>query len=327
MARRTVTVFGGSGFIGRHLVQRLARAGAHVRVAVKDVEAAAFLKPLGDLGQIVPVKADVTDDASVAKAVDGADWVVNLVGLMHSSGKRSYRAVHAGGAERIAKAAKTAGATRLVHVSSLGAHLDSISAHLMTKAEGEKVVAAAFPDATILRPSIIFGPGDCFFNKFAGLIRISPVLPIFTNTLSFTSNGANFQPVYVGDVADAIMGALTGDSALGKTYELVGPRVMNMREAMGMIVKVTGRKRWILPIHVDIARFVAIFNQFWWSPWITPDQLTMLEIDSVASGDFPGLKELGVAHPETVETILPTYLSRFRLLHNCVRMRGDVSHG
>ncbi|OFX14595.1 MAG: hypothetical protein A2516_09780 [Alphaproteobacteria bacterium RIFOXYD12_FULL_60_8] len=320
MARRIVTVFGGSGFLGRHVVQRLARTGALVRVAVRDAEAAQFLKPLGDLGQIVIVRADITEPSTIAKAVRGADWVINLVGILHSSGHRSFRAVHAMGAGRLAKAAAASGATRFVHISALGADRDSPSAYQMTKAEGEAAVLKAFPTATILRPGVMFGPDDQFFNRFASLLRISPVLPVFTTHFTGDLSGPKFQPVYVGDVADAVLASLTDETALGKTFELGGPDVMTMRQVMEYIVEVTGRPRFIMPVHTDFIRFVAIFTQFWPKPPITPDQITVLESDNVLSGTKPGLRQLGIS-PETIGAVVPTYLSRYRLHHNMLRFR------
>ena len=227
MTPSMVTVFGGSGFLGRHLVQRLAATGARVTVAVRNPESALFLKPMGDVGQITPVGADVRDGPAVAAAVQGADWVVNLVGVLYETRRQSFSAIHAQGAERIAKAAKAAGAKRLVHVSAIGANRHSSAAYARSKAAGEAAVAAAYPAATILRPSIIFGPEDDFFNRFAAMARVSVALPLFGG------GETRFQPVYVGDVAAAVVKALTDEGTAGTTYELGGPRVYSFRQQIG----------------------------------------------------------------------------------------------
>ncbi|MCH6576919.1 MAG: complex I NDUFA9 subunit family protein [Proteobacteria bacterium] len=310
MTPSMVTVFGGSGFLGRHLVQRLAATGARVTVAVRNPESALFLKPMGDVGQITPVGADVRDGPAVAAAVQGADWVVNLVGVLYETRRQSFSAIHAQGAERIAKAAKAAGAKRLVHVSAIGANRHSSAAYARSKAAGEAAVAAAYPAATILRPSIIFGPEDDFFNRFAAMARVSVALPLFGG------GETRFQPVYVGDVAAAVVKALTDEGTAGTTYELGGPRVYSFRQLMTLMLAEIGRKRILLPLPFFVADAMGAVLQslplpFGMAPPLTGDQAKLLRYDNVVSGDAPGLADLGIA-PTACEIILPTYLDRFR---------------
>ena len=310
MTPSMVTVFGGSGFLGRHLVQRLAATGARVTVAVRNPESALFLKPMGDVGQITPVGADVRDGPAVAAAVQGADWVVNLVGVLYETRRQSFSAIHAQGAERIAKAAKAAGAKRLVHVSAIGANRHSSAAYARSKAAGGAAVAAAYPAATILRPSIIFGPEDDFFNRFAAMARVSVALPLFGG------GETRFQPVYVGDVAAAVVKALTDEGTAGTTYELGGPRVYSFRQLMTLMLAEIGRKRILLPLPFFVADAMGAVLQslplpFGMAPPLTGDQAKLLRYDNVVSGDAPGLADLGIA-PTACEIILPTYLDRFR---------------
>ncbi len=310
MTPSMVTVFGGSGFLGRHLVQRLAATGARVTVAVRNPESALFLKPMGDVGQITPVGADVRDGPAVAAAVQGADWVVNLVGVLYETRRQSFSAIHAQGAERIAKAAKAAGAKRLVQVSAIGADRHSSAAYARSKAAGEAAVAAAYPAATILRPSIIFGPEDDFFNRFAAMARVSVALPLFGG------GETRFQPVYVGDVAAAVVKALTDEGTAATTYELGGPRVYSFRQLMTLMLAEIGRKRILLPLPFFVADAMGAVLQslplpFGMAPPLTGDQAKLLRYDNVVSGDVPGLADLGIA-PTACEIILPTYLDRFR---------------
>ena len=327
MTRRVVTVFGGSGFIGRHLVRRLAASGATVRVPVRDVDTALFLKTMGEVGQIVPMSVDLGDKKLVAAAVDGAEVVINLIGILSEWWNRSFQNVHVDGATAIAKAAAAAGAKRLIHMSAIAADKNSASAYGRTKALGEEAALAAFPDATIMRPSVIFGPEDKFFNLFAGLARLSPVLPVFgcptfpkidlfgdeglVNVDPYGDGGTRFQPVYVGDVADAVMRALDDPESRGKTYELGGPRVYSFKELMDLMLAEIGRKRVLLPVPFMIARIEAWFLEKWPQPILTRDQVTLLERDNVVGADALGFKDLQV-EPVTAESILPTYLHRFR---------------
>jgi NADH dehydrogenase len=319
-----VVVFGGSGFVGRHLVRRLAAAGALVRIAVRDPLAAADLKPQGDVGQIVPIRADITDAGDIAAAVEGTAAVVNLVGILAEKGRQTFEAVHHKAAGEVAAAAAAAGARRLVHVSALGANKGSDSAYARTKALGEEAVLSAFPEATILRPSVVFGPEDNFFNLFAAVARLSPVLPVFgaTPTLVtapgklpklklFGKGGPKFQPVYVGDVAEAILRALESREAAGKRYELGGPRVYSFKELMELLLREIGRRRILVPVPLPILAIDAAVLEFLRLDLITRDQVRLLARDNVVNRRALTFADLGL-QPKTIEIILPTYLDRFR---------------
>ncbi len=321
-----ITVFGGSGFIGRHLIRRLAAQGWEIRVAVRDLESALPLKTAGDVGQVVPWCCDISRTEHVAAAVAGADAVVNLVGALYPSGRNSFQNLHVAGPTAIAEAAKAAGVKRFVHMSALGADANSESVYARTKAEGEQAVRAIFPGVVIFRPSVLFGPEDKFFNLFAGLSRFSPVLPVFgcpsLPKLSFGDGGlkvdfygdggTKFQPVYVGDVADAIMVGLSSTEATGNTYELGGPTVYSFKQLMQMLLAYTNRKRLLLPVPFFVAELKACFLQLLPKPLLTRDQVLLLKTDNVVHDGAKGLADLGIA-PTTAESILPTYLSRFRL--------------
>jgi len=320
MRGKLVTVFGGTGFIGRHLVQRLATAGARVRVAVRHPQEAAFMQPMGDVGQIAAVRASVTHEDSVRAAVAGADAVVYLVGILYEKGRRTFDALHREGPGTVARAAKEAGVGALVHMSALGADPESHSRYATSKAAGEAAVREAFPDAAIVRPSVVFGPQDGFFNLFASLARFMPFLPVFgcpkpryhNGTIDiYGDGGVKFQPVYVGDVADAIVKCLGDASCAGKTYELGGPAVCSFKEIMETILRETGRKRLLLPVPYFLASLEAGFLQLMPKPLLTTDQVELLKTDNVVSGDCPGLAELGIA-PTGAEVVIPTYLDRYR---------------
>ncbi len=305
MAHGLVTVFGGSGFAGRYVVEALARTGARVRVATRLPDRAIYLKPLGDVGQVVPVAANVRDDASVKAAVAGADTVINLTGILNQRGRQTFDAVHVDGAGRIANAAREAGAGRLVHFSALGADETSAAAYSRSKALGEAMVRAAFPSATIMRPGVMFGSEDRFFNLFAGLARLSPVLPLIGG------GKARFQPVHVCDVAGAVMAALRDPATGGALFELGGPSVYSFRELLEMLLGVVGRRRLLVPVPVWMAVMDAWFLEFLPVPPLTRDQVRMLQIDNVVSDGAAGLAELGI-QPTAAEIILPTYLARYR---------------
>ncbi len=306
MAFRVVTVFGGSGFLGRHLVKRLAERGWRIRIATRNPGDALFLKTAGSVGQIVPTFANVRDDHSVSAAVDGADYVVNLVGILYESGRQTFKAVHEEAAGRIARAAKEAGASRLIQISAIGAAPESRSRYARTKAAGERAVLEAFPDATIFRPSIIFGPEDGFFNLFASLSRMSPFLPLIGG------GRTRFQPVYVGDVADAMLACLDREDSRGETYELGGPTVYTFRELMELLLATIGRERALLPVPWTIAGVQAAFLGMLPKPLLTRDQLAQLKTDNVVSEGARTLADLGI-EPTAAELILPTYLDRFRV--------------
>jgi uncharacterized protein YbjT (DUF2867 family) len=308
MAPRQVTVFGGSGFIGRYVVQRLARAGDRVVVAVRDTEGAQFTRMFGDVGQVMPVPCDVTKPATVAAALRNADAAINLVGILYGSRAR-FDAVHHVGARNVAEAARAAGVQRLVHVSAIGADPGSSSAYARSKGLGEEAVRAAFPEATILRPSVVFGPEDEFFNRFARLARISPVLPLFGG------GRTKFQPVYVGDVDNAAFAALTDKSARGRTFELGGPEVLSLADVFRIVLRETNRERWLVPVPFFAADIVGVLSPVMHlpgrPPLITRDQAKLLRRDNVVSPGAAGLRDLGVM-PTALELIVPTYLQTYR---------------
>jgi NADH dehydrogenase len=301
MSFRQVTVFGGSGFLGRYVVQRLARSGARVAVAVRHTDAADFVRIFGQVGQVMPVPCDVTIPESVSAALRGSEAAVNLVGILCESGRRQrFDGVHHKGAGVVAAAARDAGLKRLVHISAIGANANSPSTYARTKALGEDAVRAAYPEATILRPSIVFGPEDDFFNRFARLARVAPALPLFG------CGKTKFQPVYVADVADAVMAALDEKTARGRTYELGGPEVMNFEQILKLILAETNRCRCLVRLPFWIADVLGAV-----SPMLTRDQARLLRIDTVVASGAAGLKELGVA-PTALELVLPTYLDKYR---------------
>jgi NADH dehydrogenase len=305
MTRKLATVFGGSGFLGRYVVQRLAKQGWMVRAAERRPDEALFLKPLGEIGQITPIAANIRHQASVEAAIVGADAVVNLVGLLYQSGRQRFDAVHVEGAGRVAAAARKAGASRFVQISAIGADPASPAAYGRTKAAGEAAVKAAFPDATVLRPSIVFGPEDQFFNRFARMARMSPALPLIGG------GHTKFQPVYVGDVADAVMAAIDRNDSQGKTYELGGPEIRSFRELMTQMLAEIGRRRLLVPVPFAIASLQGALLQLLPMPPLTLDQVRLLKRDNVVAPGMPGLGELGIS-PTALELILPTYLARYR---------------
>ena len=306
MSGRIVTVFGASGFLGRHIVRALAKAGWRVRAAVRHPNLAEFLRPMGLVGQVQPFKADIARPDEVAAAVRGADAVVNLVGVMHGGlGGKRFFAVHEEGARNVAEAAAAAGVARLVHMSALGASEDSVSGYARSKAAGETAVRAAFPAATILRPSVVFGQEDQFFNRFANLARYTLILPLIGG------GRTKFQPVFVGDVAQAVAAALETPASAGQTYELGGPEVLSFREVLELIVRITGRRRLFVALPFALAKLGAYPAALLPNPPLTPDQVDLLKTDNVVAAGAKGLADLGVA-AEAAEAILPTYLWRFR---------------
>ena len=305
MATRSVaTVFGGSGFIGRYIVKRLAKKGFVVRVAVRDTERALFLKPMGAVGQIVPLYASLTHEPTVHRAVEGADLVVNAVGILSERRSGDFQRIQAEGAGWSARLAAAAGVARLVHISAIGADPNAASRYAASKGIGEAMLREAFAGATILRPSLVFGPEDMLFNRFAAMARMLPLMPVICgDTL--------FQPVYVGDVADAVMAALARPDAAGAIYELGGPRVWQFRELLAYVLQETGRKRRMVDVPMGLARLQARIMELLPGKPLTQDQLLMLQHDNVASADIPGLKELGIV-PTPVELVVPVYLRRFQ---------------
>lgn len=306
---RIVTVFGGSGFIGRHVVRALAQQGWRVRNACRRPDLAQHLQPLGSVGQIVSVQANVRNTPSVEAAVAGADAVVNLVAIAYESGRQTFKDVHVGGAARVAEAAKAAGVKTFVHMSALGADAGSKSVYARTKAEGEAAVRKAFPDAVSFRPSVVFGPEDDFLNRFAALARMTPVLPLIGG------GHTKFQPVFAGDIADAVAAVLAGKAKPGSTYELGGPEVKTFRELMEYILEVTARKRLLVPLPFGLASVQAQFLQLLPKPLLTTDQVELLKHDNIVSEASAKnglvLENLGVSGT-AMETVVPAYLYRFR---------------
>jgi len=308
-----VTVFGGSGFLGRHVVRALCKRGYRVRVAVRRPDLAGHLQPLGRVGQIHAVAANLRYPASVEAAARDADIVVNLVGILFERGRQRFESVHTFGAEAVALAAAAFGA-RLIHVSAIGADPDAPSHYARTKAMGEKLALAAMPSATILRPSILFGPEDDFFNKFAALARIAPALPLIGG------GHTRFQPVFAGDVAAAVLAAIDRPETGGAIYELGGPEVMSFKELMQYVLATIERRRLLVPIPYRLARTMAFFLQLPTKllsikPQLTQDQVDLLLRDNIVSEDAKNagrtLAGLGI-EPVAMRAIVPTYLWRFR---------------
>jgi uncharacterized protein YbjT (DUF2867 family) len=288
------TIYGGSGFVGRYIARRMAKAGWRVRVAVRNPNEALFVKPYGVVGQVEPILCNIRDDASVRAALTGADAVVNCVGILVEAGKNRFDAVQAEGPERIARLAAENGVGQMVHISAIGADMNSDSEYAASKGEGEAGVLKHMPNAVILRPSIIFGPEDDFFNRFAGMTRMGPILPV-------VSADSKFQPVYVDDVAQAAALAVMG-KADGGVYELGGPEVDTFRGLMQRMLAVVHRRRLILNMPVWIARIMATSFDL---------QLKNLANDNLVAADAKGFADLGI-RPVAMASVLPDYLWRFR---------------
>jgi uncharacterized protein YbjT (DUF2867 family) len=303
-----VTVFGGSGFVGAQVVRQLAKAGWRIRVAVRNPNLAHAMRLAGDVGQIDIVQANVRNEASLRRALQGAQACVNLVAVMNESGRQGFQAVHVMGARNVAAAARAEGVGRVVQVSALGADLQSESKYARTKAEGEAAVREIYPDAVVIRPSIVFGADDRFFNRFAAMAQISPVLPLIGGGLTL------FQPVFVGDVGLAIARTVALPEAAGQTYELGGPGILSFKALMQMMLAEINKRRILLPLPWPVAGLVGALGDLAGvviTPPITSDQVILLKADNVTSGAYPGLAELGIA-PTTLETVLPTYLYHYR---------------
>jgi uncharacterized protein YbjT (DUF2867 family) len=303
-----VAVFGGSGFLGRHVVQALARQNYRIRVAVRRPELAGHLQPLGRVGQIHAVQANLRHKPSILAAVRGADIVINLCGILYESGRQRFEIVHAHGPETVALAAATHDA-RMIHVSAIGADEDSTAAYARSKAQGERLVLAATPQTVIFRPSIVFGAEDAFFNRFAGMARLLPALPLIGG------GHTRFQPVFAGDVATAIVKAAAGEARPGTIYELGGPEVFTFRELMEYVLATIQRRRLLVSVPFGVARLEAAFLELLPKPLLTRDQVELLRYDNVVSEaarrEGRTLDGLGIA-PATVAAIVPTYLWRFR---------------
>ena len=315
---RLATVFGGSGFVGRHIVRALARRGWRVRIAVRRPDLANFLQPSGVVGQILPVQANLRYPKSVADAIDGAEMVVNAVGLRSESGAQTFKAVHVEGAGAVARAAKEAGVSSFVHISGIGADASSPSAYISTKGLGEEATREAFPDAVILRPSVVFGPEDDFFNRFGALARIFPILPLFGG------GATRLQPVYVGDVALATAESLAGSARPGATYELGGPEIMTLREAADLALRAVDRRRLLVGLPAGPSRLIASLTTFASRATlgkfprlltVAREQVDLLASDNVVSATAEAerrtLAGLGV-QPQAADAIVAAYLVRFR---------------
>ncbi len=305
MATRSVaTVFGGGGFIGRYVVKRLAAAGHIVRVAGRNTEGTKPLMTMGRVGQVVPLYVSLGNESAVARAVEGADIVVNLVGILAERRAGDFQRAQAEGPARIARLAAAAGVGRMAHISAIGADARSPSQYASTKAAGEAGVRASLPGAVILRPSLVFGAEDQFFNRFGAMAMTLPVMPVI-------QGGSRFQPVYVGDVADAVMAALTREDTPGQTYELGGPKVWTFRELLQWILHETRRNRPLLEIPMGLARIQARIGEWLPGKPLTRDQLLLLSRDNVVTQGAKGLQDLGIT-PTPIELIVPEYLDRYR---------------
>lgn len=303
-----VTVFGGSGFIGTQAVRQLARAGWRIRVAVRNPGLGYRMRLHGDVGQIDVVQANVRDEPSVRRALEGATAAVNLVAVGYERGRQSFQAVNVDGARTVAEAARAEGLIRLVQMSALGADAASESAYARSKAQAEQAARGAFAGAVVVRPSIVFGQDDGFFNKFATMAQFSPALPLIGG------GATRFQPVYVGDVAQALAQVTTDSAAEGQTYELGGPAVFTFRELMELMLAETGQRRLLLPLPFAAGGLLGSIGDLMSvlvPPPVTSDQVKLLRVDNVLSGQHPGLADLGIT-PTTLESVLPTYLYRYR---------------
>ncbi|MFM9942941.1 MAG: complex I NDUFA9 subunit family protein [Hyphomicrobiaceae bacterium] len=314
-----VTVFGGSGFVGRHTVRALARCGYRVRAATRRPDLAGHLQPMGGVGQIHAVQANLRYPDSVARAVEGAEAVVNLVGVLVKSGRQTFDAVHVEGARTVAQAARAAGVRHLVHVSAIGADARSKGHYGRTKAAGEAAVLERFPDAVILRPSLIFGPEDALFNRFGNMARMAPLIPLIGG------GRTKFQPVYAGDVAAAIVAAVEGRAKPGAVYELGGPEVVTFRKLLDRTQAWAGHERWYLRMPFWLAKLgaamtVPLPNTL--RP-LTVDQVRMLQVDNVVSDaatkEGRTLAGLGILSAHAMDTIVPQYLEQYR-------PKGQFSH-
>lgn len=307
--RALVTIYGGSGFIGRHVVRAIAKTGARMRVAVRRPELAGHLQPLGGVGQISLVQANVRYPESLIAPSRDADAVVNLVGILFPTGRQTFKSVQDEGARHVAEAAWAAGAKALVHVSAIGANPESKSVYARTKAEGERAVREIYPEAVILRPSIVFGPEDDFFNRFARLARALPALPLIGG------GRTRLQPVFAGDVAKAVVAGIAGEAAAGAPYELGGPEILTMKDVMRRVLDYAMRKRLLVPLPFWLAKLQGAFLQLFPNPMLTLDQVRLLQVDNVVSAEAKRegrtLDGLGI-EPVAVASVVPDYLEQFR---------------
>lgn len=302
---RTITIFGGSGFVGRYIVQKFAENGDQIRVAVRHPNSAQFLKPLGNVGQITPVQTSLSSMDNLSHIIKGSDVVINLVGILYEKGSQTFKKIHVEGASNIAKTACHLSVPTLIHMSALGANKDSRARYASTKARGEEEVMKHFPEATLFRPSVIFGNEDAFLNRFAQMALLSPFLPLIGG------GRTRFQPVYVGDVADCFFKASSLETAKGQTYELGGPSIYTFKELMLYLLQTIHRQRLLLPLPFGLAKIIGGIVQFLPSPPLTPDQVELLKTDNTLSPQSLNAEDLGIV-PKALETIAPLYLARYR---------------
>ncbi len=305
MEQRVIAVFGGAGFLGRYVVQQLARAGYRLRIISRNPEIDSELYTSGDVGQISLFSADITKPESYKTALAGCYGVINLVGILFEGGKQNFTNVHSLGAEKLAIAAKAAGVSRFIHISALGVNNERGSSYARSKMLGERAVISAFPEATILRPSVLFGAEDNFFNKFAKMAGISPALPLIGGGKTM------FQPVYVGDVARAIRVCLSQDESKGQIYELAGARTYSFKQIIEYILSQTGKKRFLVSLPFPVAAIMARFMEFFPNPMLTCDQVKSLKHNNILGQSANGLALLGIK-PTPLEAVVPDYLSIYR---------------
>lgn len=305
MHGKVVSIYGGSGFLGRYITQELAELGAIIRVCVRYPEEAAFLKPMGSVAQITPIAFNIKSPEAINEIAQGADFLINCVGILSESKEGRFDEVHHKGAEYIALAAQKQNVKRLIHISALGADLKSSSLYAQSKAKGELSVLKIFPEATILRPSIVFGTEDQFFNRFAKMAQLSPFIPLIGG------GKTKFQPIYVNDIAHFIGASLLKDETKGQIFELGGPKVYSFKELMIQMLHDINRDVKLIPLPFSLAKFLSYFLQFFPGKPLTPDQVDLLKYDNICSGNLPGLSSLGI-RPTPLEIITPAYLSRYR---------------
>jgi NADH dehydrogenase len=300
-----VTIFGGAGFIGRHLIRSLAAKGYRIRVVSRTPGHCGHLQPLGDVGQIIVQSADLADEQALTALLRGSSAAINLIGILYETSKQRFDDVHGKLPGRIARAAAEAGVGHMVQLSAIGADPQSSSAYARSKADGERAVREAFAPAVILRPSIVIGPEDDFFNRFAAMARLSPALPLIGG------GKTRFQPIYVADVSAAIVKALELDSGKGEVFELGGPKIYTFAELMRYMLAVIGRKRWLMNVSFGLAGLKARFLELLPHPLLTRDQVELLKSDNVVDEAAKTLADLKIV-PTPIETIVPTYLARYR---------------
>ncbi|HCD63934.1 MAG TPA: complex I NDUFA9 subunit family protein [Alphaproteobacteria bacterium] len=305
LSGKTITLIGGTGFVGRALAEKLLSADARVIVLARNAERAKRLKTGGAIGQLTAVPGNALNDEDLLSVIAPADIVINLVGILAPSGRQTFSALQAELPGRIARMATETGTASVVHVSALGADLKSPSVYARTKAEGERALLRQFAQATVLQPSIIFGPGDSFFNRFGQMAMLAPALPLIGGGTSL------MQPVYVGDVADAVLAALTTEEARGQIYQLGGPQTYSFAELMRFTLECVGRRRLLLPVPYSVASLPAAFAGLLPNPPLTLDQLKLLKVDNVCKKSVPGLADLGIT-PTAIEGVVPAYLMPFR---------------